>query len=388
MKVTKVFTATAKAYTQGKRYIINQGSSRSSKTFSELQLIYLIALNSNKPRIITVVSHSLPHLEGGAIRDFDTILIMEGVVPETVRTKRPYIYKINRTTIEFVGFDKPGKALGAARDILFINEANKMHFDVCHQLMMRTRECVFIDYNPSSDFWVNDNGFIEREDSAFIHSTFKDNIENLTPGQIDEFLHAKKMADEERRKWMNGYWSNYWRVYGLGEKGIIQGVIFPYVNWIDKFPADNELERIIYGLDFGFSVDPTALVKIGVNGKRLYMQNMLYKPIDNSHDLAIILKQLIGEERCWCDTHPMVNDLQRSGLKTYAAKKFAGCITYRIDILKRYEIFIVNDPSFKKEQENYKHKEINGVFINEPDPQSKFNHLWDAAGMACQHELR
>jgi phage terminase large subunit len=385
MKVTRIFTDTAEAYTKGKRYIINIGSSRSSKTFSELQLIYIIARHSQKTRIITIVSHSLPHLEGGAIRDFDHILTAEGIPPDSVRTKRPYIYKINKTIIEFVGFDSPGKALGAARDILFINEANKMPFEVCHQLIQRTTECIFIDYNPSSDFWVDDHGYKEKEDAAVIHSTFKDNIENLTTGQIDDFLMAKNKAKEEQLKGVHGYWSNWWTVYGLGLKGSIQGVVFPLVTWVDKFPTD--CERIFFGLDFGFTQDPTALVKVGVRGRDIFLEKLVYRPIDNAFTMATVLKPLITE-RCWADTHPIVNDLQREDIPVYAAKKFPGCIAYRVDIMNRFNIHLIDDPDVRKEQANYKFKEINGKFVNEPDPNSKHNHFFDASGYACQMELR
>jgi phage terminase large subunit len=390
MKVTRVFTDTAQAYTNGKRIIINVGGTRSSKTFSELQLFYIIAKNSTKSRIITIVSHSLPHLEGGAIRDFDTILLKEGIIPETVRTKRPYIYNINKTIIEFVGFDKPGKALGAARDILFINEANKMSFDVCHQLMTRTTECIFIDYNPANEFWIDTHNYKFRHDAAVIHSTFQDNIQNLTTGQLDELLNAKEKAEKENELGISGYWSNYWRVYGLGLKGVVQGVIFPFVTWIDKFPID--VEHVVYGLDFGYTNDPTALVKLGwyKYGKELYLQKMMYKPYKNAMQLGDPLKQIIGQTRTWADSADggMIADLRNMGMMVLAAKKFPGCIKYRVDILSRYNLNIVNDDDFRVEQENYKFKEVNGIILNEPDPDSKYNHLWDAAGYAAQHELR
>lgn len=388
MKVTRVFIETAAAYEQGKRFIINYGGTRSSKTYSELQLIFIIAKHSKKNRIITIVSHSLPHLEGGAIRDFDSILTAEGLQPDDLRTKRPYVYTINKTVIEFVGFDKPGKALGAARDILFINEANKMPFDICHQLMTRTTECIFIDYNPASDFWVDEHDYKHRPNAAVVHSTFRDNIQNLSEGQIEELLEAKRKADIEAKNGMPGYWSNYWKVYGLGEKGLIQGVIFPVVDWIKKFP--DGLERIFYGLDFGYTNDPTALVKMGINkyGKDLYLQKIIYKPYPNALELSEPLKLLLTTH-AWADAADpgMISSLRKLGLKVFAAKKFPGCIKYRIDILQRYNLHIVDDLDFRREQEQYRFREVKGIVFNEPDPNAKHNHLWDAAGYAAQHEL-
>lgn len=391
MNVTRVFTETAKRYYEGFRYIINRGGTRSSKTFSELQLIYLIAKKSKKHRVITVVSHSFPHLEGGAIRDFDNILVGEGEDLSVIKRRNPVIYHIGNSLIEFVGFDKPGKALGAARDILFINEANKMSFDICHQLMTRTRETIFIDFNPASDFWLDEHGYEERPDAVVVHSTFRDNIENLTEGQIEELLTAKKKADNEKKLGKEGYWSNYWRVYGEGLKGIVQGVVFPIVTWIDVFPKD--VERVFYGIDFGYTNDPTAIVKIGANkyGKDIYLQNMFYKPVPNAFQLEPVVRQILGPTgHAWADSADpgMIADLQNMGLKVYAAKKFPGCIKYRVDILNRYNLHIVKDPHFKKEQENYKFKEVNGIIFSEPDPNSQYCHLWDAAGYAAQHELR
>jgi phage terminase large subunit len=391
MKVTRVYVETAEAYTNGKRFIINEGGTRSSKTYSELQLFYTIAKNGKKKRVITIVSHSLPHLEGGAIRDFDNILEAEGISPDDVRTKRPYIYTIGKTTIEFVGFDKPGKALGAARDVLFINEANKMPFDICHQLMTRTTEAIFIDYNPANHFWVDEHKYKFRHNAAVIHSTFRDNIENLTEGQIDELLEAKIKAKAEEQAGKIGYWSNYWKVYGLGLKGVVQGVVFPIVTWIDKFPDD--VDFVSYGLDFGYTNDPTAVVKIGwyKYGKDLFLEKKMYRPYKNALQLYEPLKAIIGTEKhAWADCADpgMIADLRNMGLKVFAAKKFPGCILFRVDILNRYNLHIVDDTDFKMEQENYKFKEVNDIIFNEPDPNSKYNHLWDAAGYAAQHELR
>lgn len=390
MKITRVFEETLEAFVNGVRYIINRGGTRSSKTYSELQVFFQIAMTGNKKRIITIVSHSLPHLEGGAIRDFDNILEGEGIDPDSVRTKRPYIYRINNTTIEFIGFDKPGKALGAARDILFINEANKMPFDICHQLMTRTTEAIFIDFNPANDFWLDEHGYDTKPDTVVIDSTFRDNIENLTAGQLDDLKSAKQKAAKEVELGVEGYWTNWWKVYGEGKKGLIQGVIFPLVTWIDKFPDD--VDRIFYGIDFGYTNDPTAIVKIGTRkyGKDIYLQNMYYRPVPNAHKLEPIVRGIVGDGHAWADSADpgMISDLRNMGLNVFAAKKFPGCIKYRVDILNRYNLHIVKDPHFKKEQEKYTFKEVGGIILSEPDPDSHYCHLWDAAGYAAQHELR
>lgn len=269
---TETFNKIAKAYNDGYRIIESRGGTRSSKTYSELQLLDII-INKPKPRVITTVSHSLPHLIGGAIRDYDHILLEKGIQPDTVRTKNPYVYKFGNSIHEFIGFDSPGKALGAARDILFINEANKMDWDICHQLMQRTTECIFIDYNPANKFW---NEQLEgRKDRIVLTSTFRDNYQNLTEGQIADFIEAKRKADEEAAKGVYGYWSNWWKVYGEGEQGQVEGAIFN--NWeIGEF---NTTLPYRFGLDFGFSNDPDALIKIAVDEKKkiIYMHECMYR---------------------------------------------------------------------------------------------------------------
>jgi phage terminase large subunit len=276
MKVTNVYTQTLEALLNKYRIIINRGGTRSSKTYSELQIFKTIADNSTSKEIEinTVVSHSLPHLEGGAIRDFDNILTNSGIDLYKVKRKNPHIYTLNNQIIEFIGFDRPGKALGAARKRLFINEANKMPFDICHQLMQRTTSTIFIDYNPAHEFWVDTEGYLTRKDSKVIDSTYLDNIQNLTEGQLNELMEAKKKHDEEVSQGVKGYWYNYWRVYGLGLPGSIEGTIL--TNWIEG-EFDNSLPYI-YGLDFGVK-DEDAMLKCAIDrkNKKVYWDEKIYQ---------------------------------------------------------------------------------------------------------------
>jgi len=172
MRISNTFVKTMQAYKKGFRFIINSGGSRSSKTYSTLQLIYLLAKNGKKKRIIHIVSYSTPHLRDGAITDFEDIIQTEGEDLEQVRLKNPYTYTIGNSIIKFIGVDKIGKALGGQKDILFINEANNMQWKVVHQLIQRTTETVFIDYNPSVDFWVDKEGISARDNAIVLNSTF------------------------------------------------------------------------------------------------------------------------------------------------------------------------------------------------------------------------
>ncbi len=376
MKVTKVYTQTLEALVNGFRIIINEGGTRSSKTFSELQLFKTISDNIDKHEINTVVSHSFPHLEGGAIRDFDKILTDEGVDISSVKTKNPCVYKIGKQIIEFIGFDRPGKALGAARNRLFINEANKMPFDICHQLMQRTTDTIFIDYNPSHEFWVDTEGYKERKDSIVIHSTFLDNIQNLTEGQLNELMEAKNKAEGEERQGLKGYWYNYWRVYGLGLPGIIEGTIL--TNWVEG-EFDDKLPYI-FGLDFGVK-DQDALLKCAIDKKRkkVYWDEKIYRNNLSTNQLSKLIEKSISK----------TNDLiiaDTSGkrtIKDYKDKfnirpvKKPG-IVESIKELMNYQIIITPHSN------NIKHEIKNWIWLDKKGevPIDEKNHLLDAGRYA------
>tara|TARA_R110002167_G_scaffold119220_1_gene296365 strand:+ start:106 stop:1245 length:1140 start_codon:yes stop_codon:yes gene_type:complete len=281
---------TMKAYKQNYRFIINSGGSRSSKTYSTLQLLYLLAKNSPNKLIIHIVSVSIPHLRDGTIVDFDQILQNEGENLDLVRIKTPYTYTIGKSVIRFIGADKIGGVLGAQRDILFINEANNLKWKVVHQIIQRTTETVFIDYNPSAEFWVSQQGINARDNAITINSTFIDNLDNLKPGHITEFREGKEKHDEEVSRDIQGYWYNWYRVYGLGLAGSIEGTIFN--NWsIGEF---NENIPVMYGIDFGFK-DPFTLVKVGFDAKTMtiYLHEEIYKSLLSPDEIIKLLNAKI-----------------------------------------------------------------------------------------------
>lgn len=372
---TETFTKTIAAYNQGYRFIVNKGGSRSGKTFAELQLLDLISYLKNKKRVITTVSHSHPHLVGGAIRDFDNILSERGVSPDDMRTKNPYVYTYPSGTIhEFIGFDKPGKALGAARDILFVNEANKMDWDIVHQLMQRTRETIFIDYNPSNTFWIDQQGILQRPDCITLTSTFLDNYENLTEGQIEDFKEAKRKYIEEKQRGIFGYWSNWWHVYGLGQHGQVDGAI--YTNW--KTGEFDDTLPFGYGLDFG-SRDPDAFVKVAVDNrnKKIYVKQLIYKSGNSTNELYDLIKvnytdnKLIIADSAGART---IDDLLGRGLNIIPVQKGAGSVVDGIKMMQGYEIIITPDSiDLINEIIGYVWLEKKGEI-----PMDKNNHLLDA----------
>ena len=290
MRLSNTFNKTMNAYKDKYRFIINSGGSRSSKTYSTLQLLYIIAKNSTKKRIIHVVSYSTPHLRDGAITDFEDIIQNEGEDLEEVRLKNPYTFTIGNSIIKFIGIDRVGKALGGQKDILFINEANNMKWKVVHQLIQRTTETVFIDYNPSVEFWVDTEGVSSRDNAITLNSTFLDNLDNLTQSQITEFEEGKKKHDEEVSRDIQGHWFNWGRVYGLGKKGVVEGAIFN--NW--STGLFDETLPIMYGIDFGFK-DPFTLLKVAYDAKTMtiYLHEEIYKSKLSPKDIINLLNEKI-----------------------------------------------------------------------------------------------
>jgi phage terminase large subunit len=335
----------------------------------------MLIANKSKPRIITTVSQTHPHLVGGAIRDYDNILRSVDVSPDSIRTKNPHVYTHGETIHEFISFDSPGKALGATRDILFINEGNKMEWETVHQLMTRTKETIFIDFNPSNKFWISE--IEKRPDAITLTSTFLNNIRNLTQAQLAEFTEAKQKADLEAARGVYGYWSNWWTVYGLGEYGQVQNAI--YTDW--EIGAFDETLPVRYGLDFGYFPDPDALVKFAINEKTktIYLKEEFYKNNQSEDDLIAMLRLKCGNSLIIadCAEKRLINDLRQKGrLNIVATIKWL--IVERIRKMQGYHLVI--DPqshNLINEIESY-------VWLDKKSgtPIDKVNHLLDATGYA------
>jgi len=283
--------------------------------------------------------------------------------------------------VYMIGADQPSKFHGAGCDFFWINESLEVSQDIFNQLEQRCRQFWWMDYNPKTSLhWVYD--LEKRSEVAFCHSTIKDNPEI-------PFWERKKILSYEPTKEnvANGTADDYmWKVYGLGERASLQGSVFPNVIWIAEFPDD--IDKIAYGLDFGFTSSPSAVVKVGVRGKDMFIQNMLYTPTENADILAEPLRKIIGEHHVWADSaeRGMISDLRIEKIKAFAAKKWPGSIRYGIDFLKRFKLHLVKDPDLRKEQENYKWRTVGGIQLDEPV--DDFNHIWDAVRYAAVSEFR
>lgn len=357
MQTTSVFSKNIKAYNEGVNLIVNQGGTRSSKTYSILQLLFIIAMYSKKPLIISIVSYALPHLKLGAMRDFENILIKEGIIISDVKNISESFFKIGKSIIEFFGTENMGKVHGPARDILFINEANYVKYDIYDQLAIRTTGTVFIDYNPTRAFWYHDN-IQNKVQHSFIQSNYQDN-EFLSLAQIER-IEAKKD---------NAIW---WDVYGLGNLGRLEGAILQ--NW-EFGDFDNTLPYG-FGLDFGVK-DPDAMVRVAPDKKtmRLYWKEEIYQNGLSTGQLGEMIKargvanKLIVADSAAART---ILDLKGQGLNIRAVSK--GLVNDDIKMLNDWRI-IVDPESFNLQ------KELNSwVWLDKKGeiPLDADNHLIDA----------
>ena len=331
-------TAQRKISKLKKRIRIVQGGTSSSKTFSIIPLLIDYAIFKAKTEI-SIVSESIPHLRRGALKDFIKIMDWLGMYREEQFNRSTLRYDfVNGSYIEFFSADQADKLRGARRDVLFINECNNITFESYHQLAIRTKRFIYLDYNPTSEFWVHKE-LVSDPDSEMIILTYKDN-EALDKDLVKEIEKAKDKANE------SSYWANWWKVYGLGEVGIVDGVIFENWQIVKQIPESAEL--LGYGLDFGFTNDPTALISVYRFNSELYVKELIYKTRLTNNDIVNLMTQL-GVDKykdiIADSAEPKsIEDIYRGGFRNiYGAKKGPDSIRNSIDKLQRYKINITED---------------------------------------------
>jgi len=361
-----------KAYKSSTRITCLQGGTRSSKTYSLCQLFIVKALKETG-KVFTICRKTLPALKGTAYRDVLELLKELGLYLEENHNKSELSYSLNGNLIEFISVDQPQKIRGRKRDYLWLNEANEFTYEDYQQLILRTTGKVYLDYNPSDPYsWIYDK-VMTRDDCTFIKSTYKAN----------PFLDKDTIAEIERLKDID---PDYWRVYGMGEIGSIQTMIFRNFQLVDEVQG-----RLVgYGLDFGFTNSPTALVAVYQSDDNLYIKEMLYEKRLTNTDLANKLKEfridrqseIIGDSA----EPKSIEEIYRQGFNIKPAKKGAG-IHLGIDIMRRYKLHITKDSlNAIKEFRGYKWAtDKNGDVLNTP---VKVNdHLIDATRYLCLNKL-
>lgn len=356
-------TAQQKISKLRKRVRIVQGGTSSSKTFSIIPLLIDYAIAKPKSEI-SIVSESIPHLRRGALKDFIKIMDWTHIFREEQFNRSTLRYDFtNGSYIEFFSADQSDKLRGARRDVLFVNECNNITFESYHQLAIRTRRFIYLDYNPTSEFWVHKE-LLSDKDAEMIILTYKDN-EALDSELVKEIEKARERAKEST------YWANWWKVYGLGQIGVIDGVIFSNWQIVKQIPDDAEL--LGYGLDFGFTNDPTALISVHKFNSELYIKELIYQTRLTNNDIVQRMielgvdkyKDIIADSA----EPKSIEDIYRGGFRNiYGAKKGADSIRNSIDKLQRYKINITeNSTNLIKEFRGYVWtKDKNGNQTGEP----------------------
>ncbi len=346
-QASRLFKRNRKAFESGKRFIVNQGGSRSGKTYSLIQL--LIYLANTQKLSISVTSVAFPHLRKGAIRDWLEIMENTGLYDPNQHSLTESLYRFpNGSYIEFFSVDNSLKVRGPGRDILFINEANLIHKETFEQLNMRTRKTVFIDYNPADEsHWIYDR-ILPLKDTEFIQSTYLDNpfLPEIQKKQIESL----KDADP-----------NLWKVYGLGERGTTQDTIYHGFTLYDDIQGD-----FAYGLDFGFN-HPNALVKVTRIENELYFEQKLYISHLTTSELIKEVKEIVGNALVYCDTArpEIITDLVLNGVNAYPADK---SVKEGIDFIRSHKIHVHRESvDLQKEFRTYKWKrKPTGEILDEP----------------------
>lgn len=368
IKHTNVFDRTLKALNNPKcRFIIEQGGTRSSKTYSLCQLVIVHCL-MNKGVIISIVRKSFPSLRGSVMRDFFEVMNELGIYREKNHHKTEHIYHFdNGSMIEFFAVDDEQKLRGRKRDILWANEANELDFEEFNQLNMRTTGKLIFDFNPSDNYhWLYD--LIVRDESILIKSTYKDNP-FLSDAIIKEIENLKNVDE------------GYYRVYALGEKGIGKSTIYSHWKyWNDDFNLDNH--EVIYGLDFGFN-NPTTLIEVKVMNNQFIVNELFYESGYTSSDLIRKINELgiSKKKEIICDgARPeIIEDLRRSG---YNARIAIKDVKAGIDSVKSSELYITKSSmNVIKEIGSYKWRVNGDMVLDEPVK------VWDHAVDAMRYAI-
>jgi phage terminase large subunit len=342
LEATPVFQKNWEAFANDKiKTIVNQGGSRSSKTYSIVQALILIAITKPKTTI-SIVRKSFPSLRGSVMRDWKEVMYALDVYDEKQHQKTEYIYNFpNGSTIEFFSLDDAQKVRGRKRDILYCNEANEIDLESWVQLKMRTTGKVFIDYNPSElEHWTYD--LINEPDSVLIKSTYKDNP-FLSEDQV-KYIEDLIKVDE-----------NYYKVYALGERMSPQSLVYTHFVKYDNLPPDSEILDRAYGLDIGFNHFTAFVEVIFATDNRLYVREIFYEAGKTADDIVNLIAQSTYDrtKMIYVDSArpDIIESLRRKGIRASLSDKR---VKEGIDFIKSKQILIyINSENILRESKMY-----------------------------------
>ncbi len=365
METTKVFSDVLAAYIDpAVRIIACRGGTRSSKTWSILQLLNTIAAKSRKPRLISVVSETLPHLRRGAIRDFKNMLETDGVYSPSAWHDTDKLYSYNKGKIEFFSAADSGRVHGPARDVLYVNECINMTYEVCRHLFVRTTEKIILDYNPAFEFWI-DSKVLIRPDVRLIDSTYLDN----------DMLSAAQIAEIESNREIDPDW---WAVYGEGRVGSIAGLVIKKWDIIPDMP-EGPYKKDYIGIDFGWS-KPSAIMRVALGERdEVFIDQIGYaRNMDNPDIAQAIHDAGLSHLECICDAAEpkSIKELRAAGIK--AVKTENKDIKLGLRIMNRYKKhYTARSLDSIDENRKYRYKKDEHDNYTD-DPIDEHNHAKDA----------
>jgi len=352
------------------RIKVIQGGTSASKTFSILAILIDKAIKT--PNLeISIVSESIPHIRRGTNKDFLKIMKETGRYIPSHYNKTLLRYEFsNGSYIEFFSADDESRLRGARRNILYLNECNNINYDAYLQLSIRTDGDIYLDYNPTSKFWVHSE-VINQPDSELLVLTYKDN-EALSE-EIVKILESNR----EKAK-TSSYWENWCKVYLDGEIGSVEGTIFTDYEIIDKIPEEASL--IGYGLDFGFAQDPAALISVYKYNDDIVVDEVIYQTGLLNSELSNLMKSYEVKGEIFCDSAEpkSIAELKRLGHQVKPVEKGKDSVNYGIQILQQKHM-LVTKRSINLLDEFSKYmwkKNRDGGY--DPTPIDAFNHGCDA----------
>jgi len=371
-------TAQAKIAALRSRVRVVQGGTSSSKTFSILPI--LITYAAARPNSeISIVAETIPHLRRGAMRDFIKIMEWTGNYNPDNWNRSSFTYRFaNGSFIEFFSASDEAKLRGARRDVLFVNEANNIPWEAYHQLAIRTRRFIYIDYNPTGEFWAHTE-LIGQPSTDFVVLNYTHN-EALEPAIVREIEAARTRAETST------YWANWWRVYGLGEVGSLQGVVFNNWQQVEAMPTSFKWKA--YGLDWGYTNDPTAFVEVVEFDGKLWLNEVLYETGLTNADIAAKLSAYKQWETIADSAEPKsVEDLRRHGFRIRPCKKGPDSVRIGLDKMQQMPIMVTSSSTnLIKELRGYVWRtEKDGSKTNEPI--DHLNHIIDASRYCIMEKL-
>lgn len=369
--------------------IFNEGSSRSGKTFDTFDFLYDICLLANHPLNIFVYRNTLQACKEITLADFRKKMILRGDYdPDAMRgeNQRPD-YFVKGSVIHFRGLDKMDSREGYDCDVIYINEMlDDISKSQYKNITMRCTTMVIGDWNPKyTEHWAFE--LEGKPNTYFTHTTYRDNP--FCPQSVVKEIESYEPTPENIASGTADEWR--WKVYGLGIRAAQEGLVYDNVQWIDEFPE--EVECVVFGMDFGFTNDPTAMVRVGMRGLDLYIKEEFYSPCADPAILYECVKDIVRDLPVFADSadkyaknpESMVDGLLFRGVNILKAKKYAGSVTDGIHMVKSFRLHVVRSQNMLSETNAYVWDSVNGIRLNRPI--DKFNHLWDAVRYAVMEYL-